>query len=391
MRPVPILFYGDSPSLASGLGRIGRDLAVLTAALPQFRVGYLGRGGVALRKLPFMQYTFPESAQWGEDYIAPVWREFAGDEPGAILTIWDASRLLWFSRPEFGLAEYKPELAKFLESKRFEKWGYFPVDAEGPNGILSARTAAAMQGYDRVLAYTEWSARLISRTLHRSVDWIPHGIQLRDWQPRDRGTAREMMGFDADDLVIGCVMTNQPRKDWGIAFQTVALLRQKHPNVKFWAHVDLWQRDHAWNMNALMDDYGLHDANITISGSMNDDQLAHFYSGCDVTILPSSEGFGYPIVESLACGTPCIHGSYGGGAELLPISLTVVPCAYRLEGLHNSMRPVFDARNWVEHIEAALGRYSVEQCRAMIEHLDWSVLFRSHWIKWLRRENPYHV
>ena len=38
-----------------------------------------------------------------------------------------------------------------------------------------------------------------------------------------------------------------------------------------------------------------------------DEQLAMMYSGADCHILPSGgEGFGMTLLESMACGTPCI-------------------------------------------------------------------------------------
>src|SRR5574342_263773 len=111
MKPTPILFFGDSPDLRSGLGRVGRDLASLCATLPQLRVGFLGRAGAGSRQLPFAQYNFPESAQWGEDYIEHAWRDFAGNDRGVIFTIWDPSRLTWFGNPLPALGK---DLYRFL-------------------------------------------------------------------------------------------------------------------------------------------------------------------------------------------------------------------------------------------------------------------------------------
>src|SRR6185295_13845386 len=99
MTPIPILFLGDSPHLSTGLARIGRDLSCCLTKLPQFRVGYLGRGGHGSSQLPYAQYNFPEAAQWGEHHIEQVWRDFAGDSKGVIFTIWDPSRLHWFANP----------------------------------------------------------------------------------------------------------------------------------------------------------------------------------------------------------------------------------------------------------------------------------------------------
>src|SRR6266571_2504665 len=69
MKPVPILFFSDSPSIPTGLGRISKDLALLTSQLPEFRVATFGLGGNSTSKLPFQQYTIHVSEQWGESLI----------------------------------------------------------------------------------------------------------------------------------------------------------------------------------------------------------------------------------------------------------------------------------------------------------------------------------
>ena len=122
----------------------------------------------------------------------------------------------------------------------------------------------------------------------------------------------------------------------------------------------------------------------------NDTELSYLYSMCDLTFLPSlGEGFGYPIVESMACGVPCVHGSYGGGAELLPDeSWAVDPIAYRYETQYDCKRPVYKAEDWAQLIRGGLaakakGDFSAESLRASVEHLNWSNL-HTVWERWFR-------
>ena len=44
---------------------------------------------------------------------------------------------------------------------------------------------------------------------------------------------------------------------------------------------------------------------VVFAGKVGDDDVRYAYSGADLTILPSfEEGFGLPVIESMACGTP---------------------------------------------------------------------------------------
>lgn len=381
MNQVPLLFLGDSPTLHSGLGRIGRELACRVASLPEFRVGFLGRGGLASRKLPFPQYCFSES-EWGENAIQHAWRDFAKGQNGIIFTIWDASRLFWFSRP-------RPELEHvydFLKDAPFSRWGYFPVDATSVGDRLSILSRESILGFNRALAYTAWGSDVMSRSTGNPVDWIPHGIDSDKFQPRDKTAARMSIGLKEEEIVCGCVMTNQPRKDWAVAFATIAELRKKFKTLRFVVFVDVMERSHAWSIPALMADFGVEDiTRVVRTGGTTDEEMSYVYSACDFTILPSSEGFGFPIVESMACGTPVFHGSYGGGAELIPKKQWLVqPVAWRIEGLHNSLRPVFEPADWVRQITEYLegDRVEPDYCRASVEYLFWSNLWPSCWKRW---------
>lgn len=375
----PILLISDAPEQATGLARIGRDLAGLLSQLPQFRVAYLGKGGVGRRAMPWMQYSFPESAQWGEEYLAEVWNDFSGGEAGVVMSLWDASRMLWFTSPP----SYPPALRRFLgEGRQFEKWGYFPVDGTGPDEqSLPIGMQAATAGYDRVVAASEWGRGVLQLSGIGGADWLPHGIWMNMFKPNP-----EQEVADPQAVVVGCNMSNQARKDWPVAFETAALLKAEYGNkFKFWAHTDLLIR--YWNFYALAADYGVEDC-LEVTTNLTDKELAARYSACDVTMLPSaSEGFGYPIVESLACGTACVVTGYGGGAELVNEDCRVSPVAWKVDTSHNVRRAVLSGWGFAgkckQEIDKKRGdwQYRGSELRDTVLHLDWSRL-RTVWEKW---------
>lgn len=369
MTQTPILFYGDSPSLQTGLGRIGRDHATRTCELPEFRVGFLGRGGIGSRNLPFIQYDFDEVRGWGSDQmIQHVWENFAGDSGGIIFAIYDPSRTKWLSQGEW----------MRRNRHRVKLWTYVPVDGACGNERLTDDEYQALYGFDRVLAYGEYGARVLSGTIGSPVDWLPHGIDTKVFKPQDRRAARVAMEARERDKIVGCVMTNQARKDWAVAIHTLARL----PAWKGWFHTDTDVRH--WNIPELLAEFGVRErVKLTYTGSMSDSDLAFFYSACNVTILPSSEGFGFPIAESLACGTPVIHTSHAGGCWGLDTVKYIAPATYRIEGPFNRVRPVFDSEQWAAVVER--GTHSTrEECVASVAHLDWDMLFPSRWAKWLK-------
>jgi len=57
---------------------------------------------------------------------------------------------------------------------------------------------------------------------------------------------------------------------------------------------------------------------VTLTGALQDDELAAIYSGAHALVFPSDdEGFGLPPVEALACGTPVVASDVPALREVL--------------------------------------------------------------------------
>lgn len=386
---VPLMIINDAPDHLTGLARIGRDLASLIATLPQFRVAYLGLDGVGRKQFPWCSYSFPSHAGFGEHHVMEAWHDFAGEDHGIIMSLWDASRMLWFGQGE---TCQNPALRKFLGPGRtFQKWGYFPVDGTGPDEQrlgIGMRTAVA--GYDRVLAASEWGRGVLQVGGRTDADWIPHGLWMDKWQPIKpdiRDYTPKLLGWQRDQVHVGCNMSNQSRKDWPVAFETAAILRHHYGNrFHFWAHTDTPIR--YWNLYALAEDFGVSDC-MELTQDLTDAQLALRYSACDCTILPSGgEGFGFPIAESMACGTACIVTDYAAGQEIADEYCRVRPVTFRIDTTHNVQRAVLSGHGFAAAAQVQIEKKREdwegrgEELRDKVMHLDWPSL-KTVWTRWL--------
>lgn len=375
LKPTPLLILGDAPDLGTGLSRIGKDLASLLSYMPEFRVGYLGRGGQPSIRYPWMQYNFPPTDQWGEELLERTWKDFAGEERGVVLTVWDASRLLWLADP-VGLRN-----EPWLRNPPFELWGYFMQDAEGVNrGQLPFIHAHVMSRFKRILLASKWAYDLTRATFeHTDCDWLPHGINLSVFRPTDMSDSTRLVTrkhvFDTKlDKVWGCVMTNQARKHWPTVLRALKL----SPGVFLWAHTD--QVLGYWNLVALAYELGVSDRVLFDMFQRTDPDMAYFYSLCDVTLLISGgEGFGYPIAESLACGVPVVNGGYGAGTELNEYRNNLEPEWVTCETQHNVVHAHYSGRLVAQTCSMVDPVSSGE-----MEHLDWSNI-GVQWKKWFRK------
>ncbi len=127
--------------------------------------------------------------------------------------------------------------------------------------------------------------------------------------------------YSPDRPYLLMVGTLEPRKNHATAMRALARLKQTgHPHRLLIAGGQGWLFE---PVVALVAELGLTD-DVTFAGRVPDDDLPALYAGADALLLPSLyEGFGFPVLEAMACGTPvvCSHSSslpeVAGDAALL--------------------------------------------------------------------------
>lgn len=380
MRKIPFLLVGDGPADPTGLGRIARDLAslIVSSDLPLDLV-QIG-GSVPPPWTAWRHFPLDRGEDWGAACVASYWTSLWGTEPGILFLVWDPSRLLPYVQIDLPA----------------ERWAYTAIDAQNLNAQIGGPAAAALQQFDRVLAYGRWGSTILKQTLHQSISYLPHGLTPEVWQTpaseEEQAWVRGILGpYARGKRIVGSVMTNQFRKDFATYFRLIRALLDRGQSVFGWLHTDTPIK--AWAVQELVSQLGLEKAVRVTVDQYTDRQLACLYQACQITVLPSlGEGFGYPIVESLMAGIPVIHGDCAGGAELVPKTEWRVPVrTKRVEGIYALERPVWDVMDWANAVERcftwqeAVGPAIVAPyCRGAVAHLDWTALW-PRWQSWIKQ------
>ena len=164
-----------------------------------------------------------------------------------------------------------------------------------------------------IIATTEKEKECL--TLHygaspQRISVIPCGVNLELFQPVDKETASQQLGFVGDKLIL-FVGRIEPLKGIGQLLKAMPYLRNgQRPRLVIIGG----DKNSQYEMNRLQQlsrNLRLQDS-VTFLGLIRQEELPYFYSAADVCVVPSYyESFGLVALESLACGTPVVATDVG--------------------------------------------------------------------------------
>ncbi|MFZ0313222.1 MAG: glycosyltransferase family 1 protein [Candidatus Korobacteraceae bacterium] len=160
---------------------------------------------------------------------------------------------------------------------------------------------------DHIFTVSEYSKRQITEHLgvdDGKVSVVYNAIGPHIFpEPRDEARLKTQRDFSCDGPYILFVGNLKPSKNVAALLKAFSIVKARGAI----AHRLLVIGDDAAGRPAAMSlahQLGL-ESDVTFVPQVSDDQLRFAYSGADLTVLPSfEEGFGLPIIESMACGTP---------------------------------------------------------------------------------------
>ncbi len=185
-------------------------------------------------------------------------------------------------------------------------------------GTLRARCLIADSNFTRQLIVERFSFP------PERVVVAPLGVELA-FRPLPREAVEELRRRYAlpDALLLLHVGHTQPRKNLEGLLHALAIVRRRN------SHVVLLQVGGVptARQRALVESLGLRDA-VHFLGPVSESDLIAFYNLADVFVFPSLyEGFGFPPLEAMACGTPVVASHAASLPEVVgDAGLLVDPC-----------------------------------------------------------------
>lgn len=136
---------------------------------------------------------------------------------------------------------------------------------------------------------------------------IPLGVAHDVFRPVEVGSDfLSRYGLDRDHRYIVSVGTDAPRKNLGNLVKAFALVRRDFPDVQLLKVGASGWESSSRMVQDLIQQLGL-SQHVRFLGIVPDSDLAGLYCVADVMAYPSLyEGFGLPVLEAMACGTPVV-------------------------------------------------------------------------------------
>ena len=169
---------------------------------------------------------------------------------------------------------------------------------------LSSQTRRSCQRARRIITISESSRQDVHRFLGvplSQIDVVVPGVDpvYHPLPAADVSAFRQKQGVARFVLHVG---TLQPRKNIPVLLKAMA--RLDDPAIKLvlvggkgWLYDDIFQQVQALGLAER----------VIFTGYVPDDDLPLWYNAAELLVFPSVyEGFGLPVVEAMACGTPVI-------------------------------------------------------------------------------------
>jgi glycosyltransferase involved in cell wall biosynthesis len=192
------------------------------------------------------------------------------------------------------------------------------------NGVVSHAVHAA----DAVIAVSELTAEDLTARLgvpQEQITVIPLGVD-GSFQPVRDATTRAALSqrYQLAYPLVLAVGTIEPRKNYARLIEAFARSTREYggPRMLAFAGRDGWLYDSVYEAVAHWD---VGDR-VRFLGYVPEADLPALYSTADLLAMPSLyEGFGLPMVEAMACGTPVLCSDGGALPEVAGDAALIVP------------------------------------------------------------------
>jgi glycosyltransferase involved in cell wall biosynthesis len=213
---------------------------------------------------------------------------------------------------------------------------------------------------DLVISVSLFTARVVQNRLGldpKKIVVIPLGIDHQRFRYRDKLSARRLLGFREDAKIILHVGSDEERKNIPGLYRIFRMVRRRVPGAVL---LRVGVTNETFPPEDLAKDVRLVEP--------IDEILPYYYNASDLFVFPSLlEGFGIPLVEAMASGTPIVTSGTTSIPEVVGDSALAFDPRDEVSMVDSSVQLLTDGGYAMELAQRGLERsksFSWEVCAA---------------------------
>src|SRR3989344_3647052 len=322
-----ILWISDSPNMPTGYGIVTKN--VLGYLNKEFKVSCFGlqNQGQPIEFEGYMVYGINNHI-YGKDILQSYINEL---NPDFIVLLYD---LFVF------------DYLKNINFKNSKLILYFPIDGHP----IPTKTVEILKIADKRIAMSFYGQKMAKEELSLDSEVIYHGVDTKLFRPLDKIEIKRKYALE-DKFIVGCVAKNTHRKMIPHLLKAFKIFSKDKEDVILYLHTplkgsfDLIELSKRLKINVKF-------SNIQSPMSFNDERMNELYNLFDIHALTTTgEGFGLPILESMACGIPNVVPDYTTSRELIEERGELVPLKTTFTGSLNVERGLVDIEEFAKELQ----------------------------------------
>ena len=176
--------------------------------------------------------------------------------------------------------------------------------------IFKSKQSVYTRGVIRFVACSNWLRNLAEKsplTKGHKIVSIPNPIDTRQYFPKDRAESKQIFNLPTDKKIILFAAAKASDKRKGMDYLIEAAKTIEDKNIMFLI------------AGAKGDEIAQQLPGLSVNiGYIDPDKMPDLYNAADVFVTPSlQENLPNTIMESMACGTPCVGFNIGGIPEMI--------------------------------------------------------------------------
>ncbi len=307
----PILWHSNAPWVGSGYGTQSALFAPRIAETLGYRLAFSAFWGLGGAKLGWVApsgtkyVVYPRGRDpHGNEVMGAHFKDWTGDNAGMFVLLSD------------------PWVFDAKITAKLPAVAWIPIDHD-PLIPLTKRWVEKSRAVP--VAMSRFGQRVMSDAGIDSL-YVPHGFDPAIFHPTPRSIPRKAIKIPESAFVVGIVAANQgvpSRKCWPEMVRAFSIFKERHDDALLYIHSSLQPGRGGVDLTRLCQAHRVHplaSPQYHYATHFPDKAVAGLYNAFDVLLSTSAgEGFGVPMIESQACGTPVITTNFSACPEVAPV------------------------------------------------------------------------